>query len=75
MSSPRNILLLTCHPEPRSLNGALRDHALEVFGRLGHQVEQSDLYAMQWQAVVDTRDFPAEEPGARPRAAQPKAVR
>jgi len=65
MSSPRNILLVTCHPEPRSLNGALRDHALEVFGRLGHQVEQSDLYAMQWQAVVDARDFPAEEPGAR----------
>ena len=60
-----NILLVTCHPEPRSLKRALRDHALLVLERLGHQVEQSDLYAMKWKAVVDADDFPAEERGAR----------
>lgn len=65
MPAARNILLVTCHPEPRSLNGALRDHALAVLDRLGHTVEQSDLYAMKWKAVVDADDFPAEQRGSR----------
>ena len=65
MPSPRTVLLVTCHPEARSLNGALRDHALLVLDRLGHRVEQSDLYAMKWKAVVDADDFPGEQPGTR----------
>ena len=65
MPPPRTILLVTCHPDPRSLNGTLRNHALDVLTRQGHRVEQSDLYAMQWKAVVDADDFPAEEHGAR----------
>ena len=53
MPSPRTVLLVTCHPDPRSLNGTLRDHAIDVLMRQGHRVEQSDLYAMKWKAVVD----------------------
>ena len=33
--------------------------------RLGHNVEESDLYAIGWKAVVDGSDFPAEVDGAR----------
>jgi NAD(P)H dehydrogenase (quinone) len=65
MPAPRTVLLVTCHPEPRSLNGALRDHAREVLAGLGHTVEESNLYAMGWKAVVSAADFPAEEAGAR----------
>jgi NAD(P)H dehydrogenase (quinone) len=65
MTAPRHILLVTCHPDPRSLNGALRDHALAVLTGAGHTVLQSDLYAMRWKPVVDVDDFPAEEAGAR----------
>lgn len=65
MPSPRTVLLVTCHPDPRSLNGTLRDHAIDVLMRQGHRVEQSDLYAMKWKAVVDADDFPAEAHGAR----------
>lgn len=61
----RNIFLVTCHPEPRSLNGALAAHAVAVLEGLGHRVVQSDLYAMGWKAVVDGADFPAEPAGAR----------
>lgn len=53
------ILLVFAHPEPRSLNGALRDVAVAELQRLGHEVQVSDLYAMGWKPVVDRADFPA----------------
>jgi NAD(P)H dehydrogenase (quinone) len=59
------ILIVYAHPEPKSLNGALRDFAVERLRRAGHNVEVSDLYAMGWKATVDAADFlehPAEEP-------------
>jgi NAD(P)H dehydrogenase (quinone) len=76
MSPSRHVLLVTCHPEPRSLNGALRDHARATLERLGHTVEESDLYAMRWKAAVDHEDFPAEPADARlqPGAASRRAT-
>nr|WP_303626140.1 NAD(P)H-dependent oxidoreductase [Rhodopseudomonas palustris] len=60
MRSPAvKILLVFAHPEPRSLNGALRDVAVAELQRLGHEVQVSDLYAMGWKPVVDRADFPA----------------
>ncbi len=53
------ILYVFAHPEPRSLNGALRDVALAELQAQGHQVQVSDLYAMGWKAEVDRSDFPA----------------
>ncbi|WP_415975788.1 NAD(P)H-dependent oxidoreductase [Rhodococcus sp. 077-4] len=58
-----NILWVYAHPEPRSLNGSLRDAALVQLRSDGHTVEQSDLYAMQWNPVVQPVDYghdPAE---------------
>lgn len=60
-----NVLLVFAHPEPRSLNGALRDAACDELRRQGHAVRVSDLYAMGWKAVVDRSDFPARPAQAR----------
>ncbi|MFG1946168.1 NAD(P)H-dependent oxidoreductase [Nonomuraea sp. NPDC048826] len=50
-------LIVHAHPEPRSLNGALKDLAVTTLRKAGHEVRVSDLYAMGWNAVVDAGDF------------------
>jgi NAD(P)H dehydrogenase (quinone) len=55
-----NVLWVFAHPEPRSLGGALRDDGLRTLRELGHDVRESDLYAMKWNPVVDAADFGAE---------------
>ncbi|WP_410668736.1 NAD(P)H-dependent oxidoreductase [Amycolatopsis sp. cmx-4-68] len=55
-----NVLWVFAHPEPRSLSGALRDDGLRTLKELGHDVRESDLYAMKWNPVVDAADFGAE---------------
>ncbi|MGQ9367907.1 NAD(P)H-dependent oxidoreductase [Azospirillum sp. ST 5-10] len=60
-----NVLFVFAHPEPRSLNGALRDVAVRELESRGHTVLVSDLYAMGWKAAVDRADFPALAPDAR----------
>jgi NAD(P)H dehydrogenase (quinone) len=59
------ILFVFAHPEPRSLNGALRDVAIEELKAQGHQVRMSDLYADGWKSQVDRADFPLLTPEAR----------
>ncbi|MDR3098855.1 MAG: NAD(P)H-dependent oxidoreductase [Paraburkholderia sp.] len=53
-----NVLIVYAHPEPRSLNGALKDFARERLTQAGHAVQVSDLYAMNWKAVLDAQDAP-----------------
>lgn len=53
-----NILWIYAHPDARSLNGALRTVGLETLAELGHDVRESDLYAMDWKPAVDRGDFP-----------------
>ncbi|ACB95047.1 NAD(P)H-dependent oxidoreductase [Beijerinckia indica] len=60
-----NILLVFAHPEPRSLNGALRDIAVKELEAQGHEVRVSDLYAMHWKSEIDRADFPALAPDER----------
>lgn len=50
------ILLVYAHPEPVSLNGSLRDFAVRRLQGSGHIVQVSDLYAMDWKAVLDADD-------------------
>lgn len=52
-----NILIVYAHPEPRSLNGSLKNFAVSVLERAGHRVVVSDLYAMRWKAAADGGDF------------------
>lgn len=51
------VLIVHAHPEPKSLTSALKDHAVEVLGSLGHQVQVSDLYGSAWNAVAGPADF------------------
>ena len=57
------VLLVFAHPEPRSLNGALRDVAIKELEAHGHEVRVSDLYADGWKSEVDRADFPSLLPG------------
>jgi len=59
------ILLVYAHPEPRSLNGALRDFAIAHLQAGGHEVQLSDLYALGWKATLDAADAPHLAPGER----------
>jgi NAD(P)H dehydrogenase (quinone) len=56
-----NVLLVYAHPEPRSLNGAMRDFIVDRLRQAGHEVKVSDLYAMRWKAVLDADDFPQRD--------------
>jgi NAD(P)H dehydrogenase (quinone) len=55
-------LIVYAHPEPRSLNGHLKDRGVAALAAAGHEVVVSDLYAMRWKAVADGDDFPARRP-------------
>ncbi|WP_369207741.1 NAD(P)H-dependent oxidoreductase [Streptomyces sp. PU-14G] len=54
----RTVLVVSAHPEARSLNAALTHFAVEHLRAAGHRVRVSDLYAMKWKATVDADDFP-----------------
>lgn len=52
------VLLVHAHPEPSSLTRHLVEIARDELIARGHEVLQSDLYAMGWKAVFDGDDFP-----------------
>src|ERR1700744_522485 len=54
----KKVLIVHAHPEPTSVTRRLVDHAVEVLEAQGHEVLQSDLYAIGWKAVFDDQDFP-----------------
>lgn len=53
-----NVLIVYAHPERESLNGSLKDLAVDTLKKEGHPVQVSDLYSMKWKAVLDEDDFP-----------------
>lgn len=63
--APKKILLVTAHPEARSLTASLTAFAVEHLRAAGHEVRVSDLYAMKWKATVDADDFPDLAGGER----------
>ncbi|TKC86244.1 NAD(P)H-dependent oxidoreductase [Trinickia terrae] len=52
-----NVLIVYAHPEPTSLNGSLRDFTVKRLEAAGHEVQVSDLYAMNWKATLDENDI------------------
>ncbi|TDD57763.1 flavodoxin family protein [Kribbella antibiotica] len=52
-------LIVYAHPEQKSLNSSLKDLAVTTLESAGHDVLVSDLYAMNWKAVLDAADFGA----------------
>ena len=55
------VLIVHAHPEPQSFTAALRDQAVTTLQAQGHQVQVSDLYAMQWNPVASAADFSTRE--------------
>lgn len=53
-----NVLIVYAHPEPRSFNAALKDAAVAALAGAGHQVQVSDLYAMNFNPVAHLSEFP-----------------
>jgi NAD(P)H dehydrogenase (quinone) len=51
-----NVLIVYAHPEPRSLNGALKSFMIRRLEDAGHEVRVSDLYAMDWKSRLDAND-------------------
>lgn len=57
------VLLIYAHPQPRSLNGTLKDFTVQHLHNAGHEVQVSDLYAMRWKAGFDADDSSAPPVG------------
>jgi len=55
------VLIVHAHPEPQSFTAALRDQARDTLQAQGHEVQVSDLYAMNWNPVASADDFSARE--------------
>ena len=53
------VLVVFCHPEPTSFNGALKDTAVQVFENSGATVEVSDLYAENFDPVEKQEHYHA----------------
>ena len=51
------ILLVFAHPEPKSFNGQMRDVAVTTLREAGHEVRESDLYAMSFDPIAGPSDF------------------
>lgn len=60
-----NVLIVYAHPERRSLNGSLNDFMVRHLRAAGHEVQVSDLYAMDWKPQLDAADFPQRDPSQR----------
>ena len=63
------VLWISAHPDSRSLSSSLRQEGTNTLTRLGHEVRESDLYAMKWKPTVDAGDFPEDFPEETPEAA------
>ncbi len=53
-----NVLIVYAHPEPKSLNGKLKELAVETLTKKGHEVKISDLHGLNFKATLDQSDFP-----------------
>jgi NAD(P)H dehydrogenase (quinone) len=56
-----NVLIVYEHPEPQSFNAAMKNLAIEVLTNAGHQVQVSDLYALNFSPASGPIDFLARE--------------
>ena len=55
------VLIVHAHPEPQSFTAALRDQAIATLESQGHEVQLSDVYAMDCNPVASAADFSSRE--------------
>ncbi|XP_077348236.1 ribosyldihydronicotinamide dehydrogenase [quinone] isoform X2 [Lithobates pipiens] len=53
----RNVLIVYAHQEPKSMNGSLKDIAVDVLSKQGYSVTVSDLYTMKFIASATRNDI------------------
>ena len=51
------IFIVYAHQEPKSFSGALLRCSVDTLTRAGHQVQVSDLYAMNFNPIASEADF------------------
>ena len=51
------IFIVYAHQEPKSFSGALLRGSVDTLTRAGHQVQVSDLYAMNFNPIASEADF------------------
>ena len=61
-----NVLIIFTHPNPDSLNGAAAKKIREVAENKGHTVQFKDLYRMDFDSILDMKDFTAWSKGEVP---------
>jgi NAD(P)H dehydrogenase (quinone) len=66
-----NVFIVYAHPDAKSFNHTLKELAFESLTDAGHRVTISDLYAMDFNPVLNLRDF-RSSPGERQEKAQEK---
>jgi len=59
----RNAVVLFAHPNPKSLNGAIKDAVVETLKAKGFAVTVRDLYAMNFDSKLTVKDFQAMAAG------------
>lgn len=74
-STAATVLWVSALPEPRSLGGSLRTDGIAHLRRGGHEVIESDLYAMGWEPVVRPRDGGHDPSTVRSAAERPQRFR
>lgn len=52
-----HVLIVYCHPDPASFNGALKNVAIETMQQAGHTVEISDLHAENFDPVEKAEHY------------------
>lgn len=52
-----NFLLILAHPEKSSFSSSLRDEVLSVLQSSNHQILESDLYQMNFNPCISSKDF------------------
>lgn len=54
----KKALVVFVHPEPRSLNGHLKDITVRALQELNYEVTVSDLYAENFKPIFEKSDYP-----------------
>jgi len=60
------ILIIYCHPNPKSFNHAIKERAKKKLKDLGHEVRVRDLYALGFDPALSGKDFEAIHGGNIP---------
>lgn len=57
----KNIIIVFSHPESKSMNGMLKDKAVQILEKNGYQVKVRDLYDLDFPAAIVRSDYPFYE--------------